>query len=356
MSGPTNLPELQEAVRAHPRVLACGAGTKPRPAREPGYTPISTLGLRGLIAYDAAEYTFTAWAGTPLAEVEAALASKGQYLPFDPPWVRAGATLGGTLAAGLSGPGRFRYGGARDFLLAVTAVTGDGEIVRGGARVVKNTAGFELPKLLTGSLGRLAVIAQATFKVFPRPPARRTLVVEAANPAEAVQVLTRVAHARWEADALEYAPAEGRVWIRLAHPAAALDPLTAEIASTWPGRAQVVPDAEAEAFWTSLTEWAPERFGTALARVPVTPDRIPELVAAFAHAPGVRLHLSVGGHLAWIGGDGSFPAALTDTLSAAGLTGVLLRGEGPLRLGAWPPRAIDAALKRALDPEDRFPC
>jgi glycolate oxidase FAD binding subunit len=169
---PATATELCDAIRAHPRVLAIGARTKPRlsavsEARD--VVLISTCGLSGIIAYDPGEFTFTALAGTPLRELRAALAERGQYLPFDPPLVESGATIGGTVAAGLSGPGRFRYGGVRDFILAVQFADGSGQLLRGGAKVVKNAAGFDIPKFLVGSCGRFGVITEVTFKVFPAP-------------------------------------------------------------------------------------------------------------------------------------------------------------------------------------------
>src|SRR5690606_8123830 len=104
-----------------------------------------------------------------------------------------GATLGGTVAAGLSGPGRFRYGGVRDFLLGVRLVNGQGEVVRGGGKVVKNAAGFDIPKLLVGSLGRFGVIVELTFKVFPQPEHATTLKAHYASLDAALGGLRRVA-------------------------------------------------------------------------------------------------------------------------------------------------------------------
>ena len=130
---PRTIEEVVEAVRSHPKVLAVGAGTKPVPAAVPaGFTAIRLTGLAGIREYDPAEYTFTALAGTPLRTVAEELARHGQYLPFDPPFGAAGATLGGTIATGLSGPGRQRYGGVRDFILGLRLVTGAGELVQGG--------------------------------------------------------------------------------------------------------------------------------------------------------------------------------------------------------------------------------
>ncbi|MGB3120775.1 MAG: FAD-binding protein, partial [Verrucomicrobiales bacterium] len=116
MMTPATLSELREAVLSAPRVLAVGAETKPRLSAV-GAEKISTRNLRGILEYEAAEFTFTALAGTPLSEVVSTLAEQGQYLPFDPMLVDAGSTLGGMVASGLSGPGRYRYGGVRDFIL-----------------------------------------------------------------------------------------------------------------------------------------------------------------------------------------------------------------------------------------------
>ena len=143
---PAAIQEVQEAVLATPRLHVVGGHSKPAlstPADQ-SVAALEMTGLSGILEYDPGEYTFTALAGTSLATVEAALAEHGQYMPFDPPLVEAGATLGGTVAAGLSGSGRQRYGGVRDFLIGVRLVDGQGRLVRGGGKVVKNAAGFDL--------------------------------------------------------------------------------------------------------------------------------------------------------------------------------------------------------------------
>src|SRR5208283_106284 len=188
---PTTPAELAEAVLAYPRVLAVGARTKPRLSQVPGeVTLLSTQALRGIVEYEPEEFTFTALAGTTVREIGEALAEKGQYLPFDPMWVEAGATLGGTVAAGVSGPGRFRFGGVRDFILGVRFIDGQGRLLRMGGKVVKNCAGFDLPKFFVGSLGRFGVLAEATFKVFPSPAARLTLQLTLAGIVLAARMLT----------------------------------------------------------------------------------------------------------------------------------------------------------------------
>src|SRR5262245_57119285 len=138
MIRPSSIADVQAQVRegARARLMVRGAGTKPALsiARE-GVQTVDLSGLAAVTEYNPGEYTFTALAGTPVAQVQAMLAEHGQYLPFDPPLVERGATLGGTVAAGLSGPGRYRYGGVRDFILGVRLVDGSGQVVRGGGKV-----------------------------------------------------------------------------------------------------------------------------------------------------------------------------------------------------------------------------
>ena len=127
MLRPTTPQEVQEAVLTHPRLRPRGAGTKPAlSSPQEGEALLDLSGLRGILEYEPEEFVFTALAGTPLEEIEAALKAHGQYLPFDPPLLGKGATLGGTVAAGLSGPMRHRYGGVRDFILGVRFVDGEG--------------------------------------------------------------------------------------------------------------------------------------------------------------------------------------------------------------------------------------
>ena len=171
MQTAANVPEIQQALLDLPQVKVTAGGTKNALSADAN---LSLAPLAGVSEYQPSEYTFTAKAATRLSEIESMLAEHGQYLPFDPPLVDAGATLGGTVAAGLSGPNRFRYGGVRDFILGVQLVNGEGELVNGGGKVVKNAAGFDIPKLMVGSLGSFGVMTELTFKVFPAPAATAT--------------------------------------------------------------------------------------------------------------------------------------------------------------------------------------
>jgi glycolate oxidase FAD binding subunit len=352
---PTTPAELAEAVRAHPRVLAVGARTKPRLSQVPDdVTLISTKGLRGIVEYEPAEFTFTALAGSSVREIGQALAEKGQYLPFDPMWVEAGATMGGTVAAGVSGPGRFRFGGVRDFILGVRFVDGLGRLLRMGGKVVKNCAGFDLPKFFVGGLGRYGALAEVTFKVFPSPASRLTLKLTVGDAEAAAKVFTDAANSRWELDALDLLPDGQTICLRLAGPVSALETISREILSRWPG--QALSAVEADAAWAELREFHWAHPGGALVKVAITPSVVPPLAAAARSFDGSRVHFSAGGNVAFVSLPSSIPAtALPERLRSLSLQAVTLSGNGPLWCGARTNSAIAPAVKQALDPQNRFP-
>ena len=365
MLTPATATELCDSIRAHPRVLAIGARTKPRlSAVGENVALISTRGLSGIIAYDPGEFTFTALAGTPLREIRAALAERGQYLPFDPPLVDAGATIGGTVAAGLSGPGRFRYGGLRDFILAVQFADGTGQLLRGGAKVVKNAAGFDIPKFLVGSCGRFCVITEVTFKVFPTPQSWLTLRIPCANATEAADRIAQAASSRWELDAADYVqmrsaecgmPNDECMLARLGGPAEANAALAREIQDTWPG-ATVLTDADANDAWSSLREFTWLHADGVFAKIPITLATLTSVEAVLAKIPGARGHFSAAGNVASVSlAHGEQAAQLDAELRALGLSALVLRGIGaPARLGVFHEQAINESVRSVFDPARRF--
>jgi glycolate oxidase FAD binding subunit len=336
--------EVAEAVAAAPRVLPVAGGTKP--ALSDG-AALDVSGLRGIADYDPAELTFTARPGTPLRDIAATLAEHGQYLPFDPPLVDAGATLGGTVAAGLAGPGAYRYGGVRDFVLGVQFVDGRGRLRRAGGRVVKNAAGFDLPKLLVGSMGRLGVLTELTMKVFPAPEATATVVFAPASLEAALGAIARVGRGPIEADAVDL-DVDGRLLVRLAGRAA---PLAARVERLC--RLVGLPaEAAGDDVWSLAREltWAPA--DATLVRVGLTPAAVPALAGALE---GTAWRLSIGANVAWVATRA--PDALAAALAAAGLTGMRVRGgDGPLLLGARTGGAFAERVRAALDPGGRFAC
>ena len=169
---PRSIEELQTAIKEHPAIALRGGGTKSTPVDDSRVATIEMRALRGVTEYSPEECVFTALGGTPVLEINDCLARYEQYLPFDPLLVDAGATIGGTIAAGLSGSGRHRYGGVRDFVIGMRVVDGEGRVIRSGGKVVKNAAGFLLHHGMVGSRGRFGAIAEVTLKVFPAPQAR----------------------------------------------------------------------------------------------------------------------------------------------------------------------------------------
>ncbi|MEY2428242.1 MAG: glycolate oxidase binding subunit [Verrucomicrobiota bacterium] len=366
---PACLPELVEAVRSTPRLLAVGAGTKPRLSMV-DCVKLSTTRLRGIIEYDPSEFTFTALAGTPVREIAAALAERGQYLPFDPFLVEAGATLGGTVASGLSGPGRFRFGGVRDFILGGRFVDGAGRLMRMGGKVVKNAAGFDLPKFFVGSLGRFGVLAELTFKVFPAPVSTLTLRLPVEGPAKseirnpksenldsaeaAAKMMIQAANTRWELDALDLMPGGKTLCLRLAGPAQALKEISREIFARWPG--ETLSDEAAAALWSELREFKWAHAEGPLVKIAMTPLLFPFLAKALSPIEGVRLHVSAGGNVAFLSlPDVASVTVLDEHLRELGLPALCLRGNAPLWRGARNRPRIATDVKIALDAENRFP-
>jgi glycolate oxidase FAD binding subunit len=306
--------EVQDCVRAHadqldrstqavPLRAVAGRSKSALSAPREGCVTLDVSALAGIIDYEPAECTFTARAATRIADVDAMLAEHGQYLPFEPPFADRGATLCGTVAAALSGPGRLRYGGVRDFLLGVRFVDGEGRIIRGGGRVVKNAAGFYLQHLMIGSLGTLGVLTEVTFKVFPGPQARATIVSDHESLTAAVDALARLRRSPFELEAAELLP-PGRLLLRLGGSSDAL-PARVRSLSTWLHTAgaavRELTDAdEARDSWHEAREltWAPA--GVPLVKVATTLGGLGRLDQQMIAAGNPARRYGAGGDLAWI--------------------------------------------------------
>lgn len=350
---PTSLEEVCERVRATACLLPRGSGTKPALSHLPtGVAPLDMRGMTRLLSYEPDELVLSVEAGARLTDVQERLAAHGHYLPFDPPLARAGATIGGTVAAGLSGSGRYRCGGMRDFLIGATFVDGNGRVVRGGGKVVKNAAGFDLPKLMVGSLGRLGVLVTLTFKVFPAPPAYLTLGASCGNLEEALDSLCALSRRDWGLEALDLEPPH-TLHLRLAGDEAGLAARHQRLAAVLDATLEAVGDDDEAALWhrTADFAWAAE---APLVKVPLTPRQIASLDPVLARH-GAQRRYAVGGNLAWIAWpDGDSLTALDQLLKEHDLAGLVLRGPG-LRLGTDPAAPFLRRVKSALDPAGRFP-
>lgn len=186
LARPTSIARLSEMLAStaeHGRTVGIrGAGSK-ADWGSVGTTQdavISTRGLSRIVEHAAGDLVVTVEAGAALADVQAAVGQAGQWIALDPP--EPGATVGGVVATAASGPRRLRYGTPRDLLIGITVVLADGTVAKSGGKVVKNVAGYDLGKLFTGSFGTLGVIAECTFRLHPRQPARRSVVTETGDP------------------------------------------------------------------------------------------------------------------------------------------------------------------------------
>jgi glycolate oxidase FAD binding subunit len=362
--------EVQLFVRQSERILPRGGGTKPALSTPPqgersGIQVLDVSGIAGVSEYEPEEFTFTALAGTRLADVQPLLAEHGQYLPFDPLLPGRGATLGGSVATGSSGPGRYHYGGVRDFLLGVRFVNSTGQVVRAGSKVVKNAAGFDIPKLMVGSLGGLGVLVELIFKVFPRPEACGTLRLECTDLDEALEMMRFLTNLPLDLDAVELQPGEvsSTIFARLGGLAKAL-PARLERLYSLVGRGEILQGAEEEGIWRQMREmeWVPA--GWSLVKVPLTPGRISGFEAALnqrvedgMQSPILRRYSSAG-QVGWLALSEA-PMVLDSLLTAQQLSGLVLFGlPERVRLGVWSNTTVGGdfaqCVKLALDPEKRF--
>lgn len=206
--------ELADAVRrARGPLVVQGGGTRALGAV--AGERLETSGLRGVELHEPGALTLVVRAGTPLAEVEAVLASEGQRLPFEVPDFRAllgrsgVSTIGGVVATNASGPRRVQVGAARDFLLGVRFVDGSGRVLKNGGRVMKNVTGYDLVKLLAGSHGTLGVLTEVALKVLPVPEAAATLVLDGLDDAGAVAAMARALGSPFEVSGAAHWPGHG---------------------------------------------------------------------------------------------------------------------------------------------------
>lgn len=204
--------QVGAAYAAKTPLAIAGAGTRQFLGRPVMGEPLSMAGHCGITAYEPNELFITARAGTPLAEIETALADAGQMLAFEPPRFAETSTLGGVVASGLSGPRRPHAGAVRDFMLGCRLINGKGEILNFGGQVMKNVAGYDVSRLMVGAYGTLGVLLEISLKVLPQPAASLTLVRE--YPADqTLQRMRELAGKPWPVDASCHL--DGKLYLRL---------------------------------------------------------------------------------------------------------------------------------------------
>jgi glycolate oxidase FAD binding subunit len=221
-----------------------------------------------------------------------------------------------------------------------------------GGKVVKNAAGFDLPKFFVGSLGRFGVLAEITFKVFPQRMASRTLRLAVDGAEAAATIAVQAASSRWELDAIDCLPNGKSLCLRLAGPTEALDVISREILSRWKG--EMLSEAEAEKLWSDSGEFRWAANGP-LVKIAITSTIWPTLDRV-VRALGAQMHVSAGGNVVFVSlAERGVFSRFDEELRKLGLCGLTLRGDGPLWCGALSQTKITSAVKAALDPRNRFP-
>jgi glycolate oxidase FAD binding subunit len=284
-----------------------GGGT--RPIWQAGGEDLSTSALTGVTLHDPGALTLVAWAGTPVQEVEKTLAAHDQRLAFEPMDHRpllggtGEPTIGGVMAANVSGPRRVAVGAARDFCLGVRFVDGNGTVISNGGRVMKNVTGYDLVKLMCGSFGRLGVLTEVSLKVLPRPETTATLTIDGLSPAEAVAAMSAAFGTPFEVTGAAYVTGDqrARTCLRLegfadsvTYRMGALSDALARFGS----HHDILEAGDSTDVWTSIRDvHALASLPGDIWRLSVRPSHAPDLIARLPD--GARYQLDWGGGLIW---------------------------------------------------------
>ncbi len=303
--------------------------------------PLDLTGYQGVIGYEPTELVITAAVGTSLETLDATLAEGKQMLGFEPPRFGPAATLGGTVACGLSGPIRPYTGSVRDFVLGVKIINGKGEILRFGGQVMKNVAGYDVSRLMVGSLGTLGVLLEVSLRVLPRPAMEQTLVQEAGQ-ATAIEQLAGWSNKPYP---LTGVVCDGRqLYLRLSGSASGVAAAADAIGG------DLLPAEQAEAFWSDLRE---QRLAFFAGDAPLWRLSLPP---ATPPLPGASL-LDWGGAQRWLRSDAE-PDSVFSAARAVGGHATLFRG-GDRAGSVFQPLspellALHQRLKTSFDPAGIF--
>lgn len=300
---------------------------------------LDVTGYRGIVQYEPTELVFTTRAGTTLADADATLAERGQMLAFEPPRFGPGATIGGCVATGLSGPRRAYAGAVRDFVLGIRMLDGRGTDLRFGGQVMKNVAGYDVSRLMAGALGTLGVIVEVSLKVLPLPVAEATLRFELPE-ARALETVNQWAGKPLPISATAYA--DGDLAVRLSGAAAAVSAARAKLGG------ELVDAGRAERFWAGVREQTDPFFADA---APLWRLSLPSTTPPLG-LEGRGL-VEWGGSLRWLKSDAQ-ARTVRDAVARAGGHATLFRG-GDKAVGVFHPLApaiatIHKRLKAEFDP------
>lgn len=377
---PTSVDEAVEILRdSSGTVLFRGGGTKMSWAGRPENPDLvlETGGLDRLLEHTPADMTASVQAGMPLRALQDRLAEAGQWLALDPPTEADGATLGGLLATGESGPRRLRYGALRDLVIGVTLVLSDGTLAHAGGHVIKNVAGYDLSKLTYGSLGTLGLIAEVVLRLHPRPETSATVVMPSSLEQATARSLELMASplepcaVDWVGDP-RGGGSPGRLGVRFEGTAAGVAAQTAALRERVDGAApEALIDEDEAALWREFAGAHRAESGQSTAFAGTLPSQLTAVAAALARAAdatgadvSLASHSAVGLHTARFSGPPAQQAAAFDRWrrDVLAIGGTVLLRERPAEvddtdvdaLGPAPSTAgLLRALKARLDPDGR---
>ena len=321
----------------------CGGGTKDFYGEALQGDVLDTRAYAGIVAYEPSELVVTARCGTPLAQLEAALRAQGQYLAFEPPHFGPAATVGGMVAAGLSGPRRAAAGAVRDFVLGVRLLDGRGDDLSFGGQVMKNVAGYDISRPMAGSLGTLGLLLEVSLKVLPLPVAEVTLRLELPQD-KAIETLNH-----WGGKPLPISAcawADGNLAVRLSGAASAIRAAREAIGG------ESMDSGEAERYWRGIREQTDPFFNT---ERPLWRMSVKSVAPPLAF-PGEQL-IEWGGSLRWLACKAD-ARAIRAAAAQAGGHATLFRAADK-SAGVFTPLApalakIHRNLKQAFDPAGIF--
>lgn len=353
--------ELADAVAGlEAPVQIVGGGT--RGVRAPGAV-LETGALSGITLYEPGALTLVARAGTPVSEIEAVLEAEGQQLAFEPADYRpllgstGTPTIGGLVAANISGPRRIQSGACRDFLLGVRFVDGQGQVIKNGGRVMKNVTGYDLVKLMAGSWGTLGVMSEVSLKVLPKPEASATLSVQVPDPSIAVHALSRALRSPFEVSGAAYGPDAGLAHMRIEGFEESVTYRCGRLRGYLAEFGEVSVKSESSALWAGLRDVTAfeDRQGDVW-RLSVKPGDAPEVVSRLEAEATL---FDWGGGLIW-----ALVAGGTDVRSRLGAidghaTLVRANAETFERLGRFHPEssivsALTKGIRQKFDPRGLF--
>jgi glycolate oxidase FAD binding subunit len=338
---------IAEAAASGTALRLRGGGSKDFYGGELRGEVLELSGYDGIVSYEPTELVVTARCGTRLAELERLLDENRQCLPFEPPHFGEQATLGGCVAAGLSGPRRASAGALRDFVLGARIIDGRGRALSFGGQVMKNVAGYDVSRLLSGSLGTLAVIAEVSLKVLPRPQTELTLELQMAEP-QALEAFNGWAARPLPVSATVWQEGskEGSIALRLSGAASAVRAAVEALGG------QEMPGAKASVFWTAIREHSASFFD---GPEPLWRLALPSVTPVLG-LPGRQL-IEWSGALRWLKSDAE-PGAIRAAVQRAGGHATLFRAAdktaGAFSLLDPVQMRLHRELKAAFDPAGIF--